>query len=137
MAEADLELDNRLAAGGFADMRPAYRTLLRRMKEKDSGAFAEATERYERTLLPAIEAGAGDPLAAWTSYGLWLAGRLGPGRLACLDATGLASDVTDATPSVGNVLLFLPDAEKEPAILILSPAEPSEAQRSALQLLVR
>jgi hypothetical protein len=126
-----------LADAGVADMRPAYRGLLRRLKEHDPAAFSEATARYDDVLVPAIIGGE-DPIAAWIAYGVWIARRLMSGRLVQLDPTGLAVDVTgDAEVSPGRVLLYLPDAEKESAIPIACPVEPSPAQRSALQLLVR
>ena len=126
-----------LAGTGLADMRPAYRALLRRLKESDREAFSEATARYDEVLVPAI-AGGEDPIAAWVKYGVWIARRLTPGRLVQLDATGLAVDVAgDPEASADRVLLYLPDAETEAAIPIARPVEPSPAQRSALELLVR
>jgi hypothetical protein len=126
-----------LANAGLADMRPAYRVLLRRLKASDPTAFAEATARYDEVLVPAISGG-DDPVSTWIAYGAWIARRLGPGRLVQLDSTGLAADVTgDPEVSSDRVLLYLPDPEKESAIPIACPLEPSPAQRSALQLLVR
>lgn len=118
-------------------MRPAYRVLLRRLKEGDPEAFSDATARYGKVLVPAI-AGGKDPIVAWVEYGVWIARRLMPGRLVQLDATGLAVDVSgDPAAGADRVLLYLPDAETEAAIPIARPVEPSPAQRSALQLLVR
>lgn len=126
-----------LAGAGLADMRPAYRVLLRRLKEQDPAAFAEATARYDDVLVPAITGGE-DPIAGWIAYGTWIARRLLPGRLVQLDTTGLAVDVTgDPEVKADRVLLYLPDAQKESAIPIACPLKASPAQRSALQLLVR
>ena len=126
-----------LAGAGLADMRPTYRALLRRLKESDPTAFSDATARYDARVVPAIADG-NDPIAAWIAYGVWIAGRLMAGRLVQLDATGLAVDVTgDPEASSDRVLLYIPDPEKEPAIPIACPLDPSPAQRSALQLLVR
>jgi len=126
-----------LADAGMADMRPTYRGLLRRLKETDPTAFTEATTRYDEVVVQAI-AGGDDPTTIWTAYGAWIARRLMAGRLVQLDSTGLATDVTgDPEVSSDQVLLYLPDLEKEPAIPISCPLEPSPAQRSALQLLVR
>ena len=59
-------------------------------------------------------------------------------RIRPLDATDFAVDVTgDPEASADRVLLYLPDAQAEAAIPIARPVEPSPAQRSALQLLVR
>jgi hypothetical protein len=125
-----------LAEGGFTDIRPAYRSVMRRLKEQDADAFAEATRRYEDVLAPALADETKDPLAAWTDYGAWLARRLGPGRLVRLDETGLAT-AAEPEPMPGHVLLFLPDSDREPAIPILRPAKPSPAQATALELLAR
>ena len=126
-----------LAGAGMADMRPTYRGLLLRLKESDPTAFSEATARYDEVVVQAI-VGGDDPAAVWTAYGAWIARRLLVGRLVQLDSTGLATDVEgDPAVSSNQVLLYLPDLEKEPAIPISCPLEPSPAQRSALQLLVR
>jgi len=126
-----------LADAGLDDMRPAYRILLRRLKAQDPAAFSEATARYDEVLVPAIADGR-DPVTAWLAYGAWIARRLLPGRLVQLDTTGLASDVTgDPEAHSDRVLLYLPDPEKESAIPIACPLEPSPAQQIALQLLVR
>ncbi|MFQ5529418.1 MAG: hypothetical protein ACE5FP_03640 [Gemmatimonadota bacterium] len=126
-----------LAASGLADLRPAYRALLLRLRDADPGGFADAASRYDQVVAPAIEGGA-DPVSAWVGYGVWMARRLGAGRLVQLDETGLATDVAgEPEAGAGTVLLFLPDAASESAIPIARPAEPSPAQRSALQLLVR
>ncbi len=133
----DVQTTQALASAGLADMRPVYRGLLRRLKEADPEAFSEATARYGEVLVPAI-AGGEDPVAAWVTYGVWLARRLMPGRLVQLDATGLADDVAgDPGANADRVLLYLPDSETQAAIPIARPVDPSPAQRSALQLLVR
>jgi len=124
-----------LADAGLADMRPVYRQLLRRLKDSDPAAFVEATARYDEVLVPAITGGE-DALSTWITYGAWLAARLTPGRLVRLDETGLATDVEgEPKPESSAVLLHLPLAEREPAVTICRPEEPSPAQRSALQLL--
>ena len=128
--------DEALESGGFADMRPAYRAIMRRLKQQDTGAFDEATRRYEEVLAPALADEGDDPLAAWAEYGTWLARRLGAGRLVRLDATGLASPA-EPQPVPGQVLLFLPDSDREPAIPILRPSSPSVPQETALGLLAR
>jgi len=126
-----------LAAAGLADLRPTYRALLLRLRKHDPEGFTEATARYEQVLTPAVESGA-DPVTAWNGYGTWIARRLLAGRLVQLDSTGLATEVTgEPETDSGVVLLYLPDAAGETAIPIARPTEPSPAQRSALQLLVR
>ena len=81
----------------MADMRPAYRRLLLRLKEADPGAFEEATRRYREDLEPAIESGAGDPVTAWLEYGTWLAGQLSAGSALTIDASGRARPFDPAT----------------------------------------
>lgn len=130
------QTDLALAAGGFADMRPVYRAMMRRLKQQDADAFDEATRRYEEVLAPALADEDRDPLAAWIEYGNWLARRLGPGRLVRLDETGLAT-AAEPEPMSGHVLLFLPDAERDSGIPLLRPSSPSEPQATALDLLVR
>lgn len=128
--------DEALEAAGFADIRPDYRTMLRRLKQRDATGFAEATRRYEEVLAPAVAGGVADPVAAWVEYGVWLARRLGSGRLVSLDASGLASDA-GPEPVPGHVMLYLPDEVGDPAIALLGPVVPSAAQKAALELLAR
>lgn len=133
---ADSLTQKALEAGGWADMRPTYRTVLRRLKEKDAAAFDEASQRFASAVAPAITAGEQEPVAAWAGYGVWLAARLGSGRLVRLDETGLASPA-EPEPLPGHVLLYLPEASREAGIPILQPARPSPAQEAALELLTR
>lgn len=135
-ATADARTEEALEAGGFADMRPAYRDLLRRLKLRDEEAFEGASRRYREDVVPAIADGATDPIEAWLAYGAWLAGRFGGGRLVRLDETGFAS-AAEPEPIPGHVLLYLPEGAGDPAIPLLHPAEPSPAQRAALELLAR
>ena len=46
--------DEALESAGLADMRPAYRRLLVRLKGVDPAAFEEASSRYRDDLEPAI-----------------------------------------------------------------------------------
>lgn len=125
-----------LESGGYADMRPVCRTILKRLKQKDAVLFDEATARYEETLVPALSDDDAEPVAAWVEYGAWLARKLASGRLVRLDESGFAAD-SEAAPAPGHVLLYLPDEKDESAIPLLRPAEPSTAQKAALGLLVR
>lgn len=134
--EANARTQEALEAGGFADMRPAYRDMLRHLKKQDAARFGEATRRYEEDLVPALTDGEQDPIAAWVEYGSWLAGETQPGRLLRLDETGLATPA-DPAPLPGHVLLYLPDDSGPPAVPILLPADPSPAQQAALELLAR
>ena len=115
-------------------MRPAYRTMLRRLKERDAARFDEATRRYEEELVPALAKGTQDPIAAWAAYGSWLAHELSPGRLVRLDESGLAT-AADPRPLPGQVLLYLPEESRDPAVPIVRPVDPSPSQQAALELL--
>lgn len=133
---ARVRTDRALQCGGYADMRPVYRSMLKRLKQKDGALFDEATARYQDTLQPALADDSADPIVAWVEYGEWLARKLTTGRLVHLDATGLAADGL-AVPASDRVLLYLPDETDEAAIPLLRPSEPSAAQLAALELLVR
>ncbi|MFW6084958.1 MAG: hypothetical protein ACODAA_07080, partial [Gemmatimonadota bacterium] len=61
-----------LKSGGYADMRPVYRAILKRLKQKDAVLFDEAAARYEETLVPTLADGETDPVTAWVEYGAWL-----------------------------------------------------------------
>ena len=135
-SDADALTLKALESGGWADMRPTYRTMLRRLKQHDPEAFEEASRRFASEVEPAITAGEQEPVAAWVAYGAWMARRLGAGRLVGLDETGLAAPA-DPRPEPGRVLLFLPDASGDGAIPLVQPAEPSDAQEAALELLTR
>lgn len=139
MSTADAASDrteSALKAGGYADMRPVYREVLRRIRQREPAAFEEATKRYEETLVPALSGGEEDPVAVWTTYGAWLAGKLAPGRVVRLDESGLALEA-EPRPVPGQVLLYLPDEQSEPAIALVRPSDPSSAQKAALELLTR
>lgn len=133
---ASVRTQKALEAGGFADMRPAYRAMLRYLKQQDAGRFDEATRRYEEELVPALTDDERDPVAAWAEYGAWLAGETLPGRLLRLDESGLATP-SDPDPLPGHVLLYLPDESRRAAIPIVLPADPSPSQQAALELLAR
>ena len=132
--EAAARTEAALKACGFADMRPVYRALLNRLRQKDAVLFDEATDRYEKAVGPALADADADPVAAWVAYGVWLATRLGDGRLVKLDATGLATPAAPE-PVIGHVLLYLPEDGGASAIPLLRPAELSPAQQAALELL--
>lgn len=125
-----------LESGGWADMRPAYRAMLLRLKERDPAVFDEASRQFTSRVESAITAHEEEPVAAWVAYGAWMAARLGAGCLVRLDETGLATPA-EPQPLPGHVLLFLPEASREAAIPILRPARPSPAQEAALELLTR
>lgn len=121
-----------LAEHGIEDVQRLYRPLLRRLKARDAGAYERAVARY-RSEVEGV-AGGGDALAAWLSYGAWLASRLEPGSLFTISEEGLAARAPDPFPT-GPMLIHLPDAANRKGFLIAMPATPSEAQRATADLL--
>jgi hypothetical protein len=119
---------------GVTDVQATYRLLLRRLKASHPSAYDAAVSRYERELVPGLEAGEGDPLRLWIDYGTWVAEQLSPGHVVAVDDTGLATTVEDELP-LDRLLLYVPDVATERAIVLTMPARPSEAQMETAQLL--
>ena len=119
---------------GLQDVRPLYRALLRQLKAEDPEAYGDAVRRYEDDVQPAVETG-DDPLGEWIGYGRWLAGRLAPGRDVAVDPTGRAEELGDGTPPAGALLLHLPDSTRRRAMELALPAEPTDYQVEARELL--
>jgi hypothetical protein len=127
-----------LALAGLADMRPAYRRLLVRLKQESPTSFEEATRRYREELEPAIASGDSSPLCAWLGYGAWLAGRFSEGRAMAIDPTGRARPFDPASePEAGSMVLYLPDDDRAPATLLAVPTDPTDSQKETADLLVR
>ncbi len=133
-ARADARLAEALATAGRADPRDGYRDALRRLRERRPEAFREALRHYEQSLVPAVASGGTEPLAAWIEYGRLIAELSGSGRWVCVDPTGRARDGAD--PAAGDLLLYLLDGATPAALNVTAPAEPSEAQRATVELLV-
>lgn len=129
--------DEALRRAGLADMRPAYRRLLVRLKQSDPAAFDEASRRYREELEPEIAAGDCDPIRAWLEYGEWLAGRLDAGRALAIDPSGRARPFDASALADGGVMVVhMPDDDRAPATLLAMPAGPSESQQAAAELLI-
>lgn len=125
-----------LAQAGLEDVRPLYRNLLLRLKGRDPEAFDEATRRYQKELVPALESSEADPLRAWLSYGRWLAQRLGPGSVVAVDSSGKARPLAESElPEAGALLLHLPDESRSPALALAIPREPTVSQQVTVELL--
>lgn len=134
-SRADALLEAALEAAGARDPREFYRTRLRELRERDRAAYDRAVEHYMTTLLPSIVEGA-EPLAAWTEYGRTLAELQGPGRTMAIDASGSAAPYeSPADPT--HLVLHLPAAPRDPALLVGLPQELSDAQRATYDWLVR
>ncbi len=123
-----------LAEAGFADPRPLYRDLLRRLREVDPEGFRAVAAHYEAELLPAIAERGADPVEAWLAYGAGIARRLAPGRVVAVDATGRARPAGSGPPAPGSLVIHLPEDGSRASVLLL-PREPSEPQDATATLL--
>ena len=121
-----------LAEHGIQDVQPLYRQLLLRLKARDEGAYERAVARY-RSDVEGVTGG-GEALAAWLSYGAWLASSLEPGGLFTISEAGLAARAPDPF-APGAMLIHLPDAANRKGFVIAMPAAASEAQRATADLL--
>ena len=128
--------DDALERAGLADMRPAYRRLLVRLKSSDPAAFEEASRRYRDELEPAIASGSIDPITVWLKYGIWLADQFGEGRALAIDSSGRARPFDPSTtPDGGTMILHVPEDDRKPATLLALPSAPSDPQRETADLL--
>ena len=121
-----------LAEHGIDDVQPLYRQLLLRLKARDGGTYERAVARY-RSDVEGVTGG-GEALAAWLSYGAWLASCLEPGGLFTISEAGLAARAPDPF-APGAMLIHLPDAANRKGFVIAMPAAPSVAQRATADLL--
>ena len=124
-----------LAEHGLADVRPLYRELLKELKVRDPDGYREAVRRYEEEVGPAAEA-ADDPVRPWLDYGRWLADTLIEGRAVAVDRTGRSRELAEgASPPEGALLLHLPESTRQRALELAVPAEPTDYQEAARELL--
>jgi len=134
---ADRRFAERRAATGARDPREFYRGLLRDLRGADEAAYREMVARYEVQIVGAVGRGEADPLEAWLAFGLELAAAsVGPGRSVVVDATGRATPL-EGQPRWDQMLLHLPDERGVRAVPVSLPPELSDAQRAALDLLVK
>jgi hypothetical protein len=125
-----------LKRAALADMRPAYRKLLIRLKGSDPSAFEEVSRQYREEVEPAIAAGDVDPILAWLGYGISLAERLAAGRTLAIDASGRArSFEASSALDAGVMILHVPEDDRAPATLLAVPSAPSESQQETAALL--
>ncbi len=133
---ADRRFAERRAATGARDPREFYRGLLRDLRGADEAAYREMVARYEVQIVGAVGRGEADPLEAWLAFGLELAAAsVGPGRSVVVDATGRATPL-EGRPRWDQMVLHLPDGRGR-AVPVGLPPELSDAQRAALDLLVK
>lgn len=135
-ARAEARYLEALERAGARDPREYYRDRLRELRARDAGAYQRALEHYERRLLPAVARGDSDPLAEWLEYGRLLAELTAGGRTVQVDASGRAHPYAPPAPA-DALVLHLPTAAREPALLVGLPRRLSPAQRATYELLVR
>jgi hypothetical protein len=133
-ARADARSDSVLK--GARDPRDFYRDRLRALKAQDPDAFRRALAYYEDHLIPAVAAGDSDPRAEWLEYGRVLASLAAKGRTVQVDPTGRAAEYTRPVPA-DHLVLHLPDAPSQPALIVGIPAKLSPAQKATHDLLVK
>jgi len=134
-ARADASLEAALKEAGARDPREFYRERLRELKQSNPEGYADAVSYYREVLIPQVASGEGDPLAAWTEYGRRLAEAVSPGRTVAVNGTGRAYPYRAPTPR-DRLVLHLPEAKGERAMLVGLPGELTPAQRATYDVLV-
>lgn len=132
---ADRRFEEALARAGARDPRDFYRQRLRDLRERDAAAYRRAVEYFETRLIPAVADAGSDPLREWLEYGRFLANLVAPGSTVQVDPTGRASDYSPPVPP-DHLVLHLPTATREPALVVGLPTQLSVAQRATFDLLV-
>ncbi len=132
---ADERFERTLAERGVRDPREFYRKRLRALREKSPPAFQRAREYFETRLIPALAADDSDPLQEWLEYGRFLAELSSPGRTIQIDPTGRERAYTPPVP-LDHLVLHLPLATRESALVVGLPPALSPAQRATYELLV-
>jgi hypothetical protein len=132
---AEARLQEALERSGARDPREYYRSRLKALREQNRTAYETAVAYYREVLIPGIVEG-GEPLAAWTEYGRTLAELHGGGRTVSIDATGRSEAYVSPAPA-DHLVLHLPDAARDPALLVGLPIELTAAQRATYDWLVQ
>jgi hypothetical protein len=125
-----------LRASGARDPRDFYRDRLRELRARDEAAFQRALQYYEERLIPAVAAEDSSPVAEWLEYGRVLAHLSIEGRTVQIDPSGRAHAYAPPVPP-DHLVLHLPTAAREPALLVGLPPQLSPAQRATYALLVK
>ncbi len=133
-ARADARSDSVLK--GARDPRDFYRDRLRALKAQDPDSFRRALAYYEDHLIPAVAAEDSDPRAEWLEYGRVLASLAAKGRTVQVDPTGRAAEYARPVPA-DHLVLHLPDAPSQPALIVGIPTRLSPAQKATHDLLVK
>lgn len=132
---ADARFLEALAASAARDPRDYYRDQLRELRRTNPDGYARGVAYYQNTLVPSIAEGESDPLEAWRDYGLLLARLTAPGRAVAVDATG-RSRPFEPSGDADDMLLHIPDRNRERPILVALPPNPTPAQMATHQWLV-
>jgi len=133
---ADERFADALRSTGARDPREFYRDRLRELRGRDERAFAQALDYYDNRLLPAVAADGSDPVAEWVEYGRILAQLTADGQTVQIDPTGCSLPYSPPVP-LDHLILHLPTATREPALVIGLPTQLSPAQRATYELLVK
>lgn len=132
---ADVRFEQALAKSGARDPREHYRSLLRDLRQRNEQGFQRALHYFETRLLPRLVDADSDPLAEWLEYGRMLAAALSPGRTIQIDTTGRAHDYQRPV-AADALVLHLPAAPSDRALVVGIPPTLSPAQRATYELLV-
>ena len=135
-ARADERFEEALRVAGARDPRDFYRERMKALKEQDPAGFRRALAYFNETLIPNVAREDADPLEEWLEYGRLLATLSVPGRTVQIDATGRAVDYRRPVPR-DSLVLHLPDASTQPALIVGIPPKLSPPQKAAHDLLVR
>lgn len=132
---ADRRFERALQETGARDPRDFYREQLRTLRERDERAFRKALHHFEHELTPRVADEDSDPVAEWLEYGRLLATLMADGRTIQIDATGRSLDYAPPVP-LDHLVLHLPTATRERALIVGLPPTLSPAQRATYDLLV-
>lgn len=132
---AEKRFQSALAERGVVDPRDLYRTWLRELKQSNPGAYRNAVQYYEETLIPAVADSGSDPLDEWLEYGRIVLSMAVEGSTVAIDETGLSRPYQRPV-AAEHLVLHLPRSSREPIIAISVPIAPSAAQSAAYDLLV-
>jgi len=132
--EAEAWLAAALGQAGVADGREDYRNRLRLLRKENAEGFRQATEHYDRVVLPALLAGS-EPLGVWIEFGITLAGIRAAGTAVVVDESGRSAPWRGRYQP-GTLVLFVPEDRQEDVMPLAVPAAPSAAQSATIDLLV-
>jgi hypothetical protein len=132
---ADRRFEETLARTGARDPRDFYRQRLRELRDRDAAAYRRAVDYFEGRLIPAVADAGSDPLREWLEYGRFLVGLVAEGTTVQVDPSGRAHEYAPPVPP-DHLVLHLPTASREPALVVGLPPQLSTAQRATFDLLV-